>query len=38
VLRELFAGKAIYGLVIGGVLMIVAGVTTLLVDKTAEPQ
>jgi maltose/moltooligosaccharide transporter len=38
VLRELFAGRAIFGLVIGGVLMIVAGLTTMLVDAQAEPQ
>jgi maltose/moltooligosaccharide transporter len=36
-LREFFGGQAIYGLVIGGSLMIVAGMTTLLVDKDAEP-
>ena len=38
VLREFFGGQGIYGLVIGGVLMILAGFTTLLVDKQAEPQ
>lgn len=38
ILRELFAGRAIFGLVIGGVLMIVAGLTTLMVDAEAEPQ
>ena len=38
VLREFFARQAIYGLVIGGVLMIVAGAATMLVDKEAEPQ
>jgi maltose/moltooligosaccharide transporter len=37
VLREFFDLQAIYGLVIGGILMIVAGVCTLLVDKEAEP-
>ena len=37
VLREMFAGEAIYGLVIGGSLMILAGLTTLLVDRDAEP-
>jgi maltose/moltooligosaccharide transporter len=37
VLRELFAAQAVYGLVIGGVLMILAGLATLLVDKSAEP-
>ncbi|MDH4047102.1 MAG: MFS transporter [Gammaproteobacteria bacterium] len=38
VLREFFDLQSIYGLVIGGVLMIVAGCATLLVDKEAEPQ
>ena len=38
VLREFFGRQSIYGLVIGGVLMIVAGFATLLVDKSAEPQ
>ena len=37
VLREFFDLQSIYGLVIGGVLMVVAGLTTLLVDKEAEP-
>jgi maltose/moltooligosaccharide transporter len=37
VLREFFDLQSIYGLVIGGVLMIVAGLATLLVDKAAEP-
>ena len=37
VLREFFDLQAIYGLVIGGVLMIVAGACTLLVDREAEP-
>ena len=37
VLREFFGLQSIYGLVIGGVLMIVAGLTALLVDKSAEP-
>ena len=36
-LREFFDGQGIYGLVIGGVMMILAGFTTLLVDKHAEP-
>jgi maltose/moltooligosaccharide transporter len=36
-LREFFGGEAIYGLVIGGVLMIVAGLATLAVDREAEP-
>ena len=36
-LREFFDGQGIYGLVIGGVMMILAGFTTLLVDKQAEP-
>jgi maltose/moltooligosaccharide transporter len=38
ILREFFDLRSIYGLVIGGVLMIVAGASTLLVDKEAEPQ
>ena len=37
VLREFFDLQAIYALVIGGVLMIVSGFATLLVDKSAEP-
>ena len=37
VLREFFDLQAIFALVIGGILMIVAGFATLLVDKTAEP-
>lgn len=37
VLREFFDLQAIFALVIGGSLMIVAGFATLLVDKTAEP-
>ena len=37
VLREFFDLQSIFGLVIGGVLMIVAGFATLLVDKSAEP-
>jgi maltose/moltooligosaccharide transporter len=36
-LREFFAGQGIYGLVIGGVMMVLAGLATLLVDKEAEP-
>jgi maltose/moltooligosaccharide transporter len=36
-LREFFDGQGIYGLVIGGSLMILAGLTTLLVDRDAEP-
>ena len=36
-LREFFNGQGIYGLVIGGVLMIIAGILTLLVDREAEP-
>lgn len=38
VLRVFFDLQSIYGLVIGGVLMIVAGVAVLLVNKEAEPQ
>jgi len=37
-LREFFDLQSIFGLVIGGCLMIVAGIATLLVDKEAEPQ
>ena len=37
ILREFFDLQGIYGLVIGGVLMIIAGLSTLLVDKSAEP-
>ena len=37
-LREFFDLQPIYGLVIGGVSMIVAGFATLLVSKSAEPQ
>ncbi len=36
--RELFEGEAIYGYVLGGISMIIAGLTTLMVDKAAEPQ
>jgi maltose/moltooligosaccharide transporter len=36
-LREFFAGRSIFGLVIGGVCMIAAGVATLFVDRGAEP-
>ena len=38
ILREFFDLKSIFGLVIGGVLMMIAGLATLLVDKEAEPQ
>jgi maltose/moltooligosaccharide transporter len=38
VLREFFELQTIFGLVIGGILMIIAGAATLLVDKEAEPQ
>jgi len=37
VLREFFELRSIFGLVIGGVLMIVAGLSTMLVDRSAEP-
>jgi maltose/moltooligosaccharide transporter len=37
VLREFFGAQGIYGLVIGGALMILAGLATLLVDRRAEP-
>ena len=36
-LREFFDLQAIYALVIGGCMMILAGLATLLVDKSAEP-
>jgi maltose/moltooligosaccharide transporter len=36
-LRELFAGRSIFGLVIGGAALLIAGMSTLLVDRTAEP-
>jgi maltose/moltooligosaccharide transporter len=36
-LREFFGGQAIYGLLIGGVLMALAGLATLKVDREAEP-
>jgi maltose/moltooligosaccharide transporter len=38
VIREFFGQASIFGLVTGGVLMIVSGIAVLLVDKTAEPQ
>jgi len=37
VLREFFSAHAIYGLVIGGACMLLAGLATLLVDREAEP-
>jgi maltose/moltooligosaccharide transporter len=37
VLRQFFDLQSIFGLVIGGALMIIAGFATLLVDKEAEP-
>ena len=37
VLRQFFDLQSIFGLVIGGVLMIIAGFATLLVDRSAEP-
>jgi maltose/moltooligosaccharide transporter len=37
ILREFFDLQSIYGLVIGGVLMMIAGFATLLVDRKAEP-
>jgi maltose/moltooligosaccharide transporter len=36
-LREFFGGQGIYGLVIGGALMVLAGFATLVVDREAEP-
>jgi len=38
VLRKFFNLQSIYGLVIGGILMMIAGFAILLVDKEAEPQ
>ncbi len=38
ILRAFFDLEGIYGLVIGGCLMIIAGFSTLLVDKEAEPR
>ena len=37
-LKYFFDGQAIYAFVLGGLLMIVAGLATLRVDKSAEPQ
>jgi maltose/moltooligosaccharide transporter len=37
ILREFFGLQAIYGLVIGGGLMIIAGISAMFVDKSAEP-
>ena len=37
VLREFFDARGIFGLVVGGVLMILAGLATLMVDREAEP-
>ena len=36
-LREFFDLQAIYGLIIGGTSLLIAGAVTLLVDKSAEP-
>jgi len=36
-LREFFEGRSIFGLAIGGVFMIAAGLATLFVDRAAEP-
>ena len=38
VLKGFFGGEAIYAFVLGGILMLVAAVATLFVDKEAEPQ
>lgn len=38
VLRQFFGLQGIFGLVIGGVLMMLAGIATLFIDKAAEPQ
>ncbi len=37
VLRDLFDGHSIFGLVIGGVSMLLAACAVMLVDRTAEP-
>jgi maltose/moltooligosaccharide transporter len=37
ILRVFFDLESIYGLFVGGCLMIIAGLATLLVDKSAEP-
>ena len=37
-LREFFDLQPIYGLVIGGVSLLIAGAVTMLVDKSAEPK
>ncbi len=37
-LRVLFGGESIYGLVIGGAFMLLAAISVLLVDREAEPQ
>ena len=37
-LREFFDLQPIFGLVIGGISLLVAGLVTLLVDKSAEPK
>ena len=37
IVRDYFNEQSIYGLIIGGALMIIAGWSTLLVDKEAEP-
>lgn len=38
ILQTFFDGQAIYALLIGGSLMIVAGLATLFVDRAAEPR
>jgi maltose/moltooligosaccharide transporter len=38
VIREFFDQQSIFGLVTGGLLMIVSGIAVLLVDRAAEPQ
>jgi maltose/moltooligosaccharide transporter len=37
-LREFFAGRSIFGLVVGGFSLIAAGIATLFVDRAAEPE
>ncbi len=38
ILKQFFDSRAIFAFVIGGILMILSGLATLLVDKEAEPQ
>ncbi len=38
IIREVFGGRAIFGLVVGGVLMALSAVAVMLVDADAEPK